>query len=140
MVSGGGVIGAFLRLLDAAKISRQAENCEAVSRKAKPVETCLTFNSLRTTVLAAKGHRKLELNTGTNVMIFKNTYVWKKSAILTQATAIKAAKVYHNIGFQEKRQFFPWKIAENSDHNIVPSCQIGSVHFLKLEILAKAEN
>jgi hypothetical protein len=47
----------------------------------------------------------------------------KNLAILTQITAILVAKNDHNIGFQEKRQFFrrKWaKIAENCDHNIGP--------------------
>jgi hypothetical protein len=43
--------------------------------------------------------------------------------IFTQNTAILRLKSDYNIGFQEKRQFFRWKlvkIAKNFDHNFAP--------------------
>jgi hypothetical protein len=43
----------------------------------------------------------------------------------------------HNIGFQEKRQFFPRKMAENCDHNIDPCFLNNLKHFFSFFLLRR---
>jgi hypothetical protein len=60
--------------------------------------------------------------------IFSPKIFAKKYAFFEQYAA-SFAKLDHNIGFQEKRQFFPRKMAENCDHNIDPCFLNNLKHF-----------